>query len=94
MTDIQYVMTTLHSKLCDFHDGFHTKQQHFPLSSAPAPCFFSQLYSHMRQFEPLTEQLWLHYWHHFKTFMHAHQSLSNETIIVQDCWIRNTVVCM
>ena len=26
--------------------------------------------------------------------MHAHRSLSNETIIIQDCLIRKTVVCM
>ena len=29
-----------------------------------------------------------------KICMHVHKSLSNETIIIQDCWIRNTVVCM
>jgi len=31
----------------------------------------------------------------FKTCLHAHKSLSNETIIiVHVCWIRNTIVCM
>jgi len=33
------------SNLRDFHDGFHTKQQYFPLSSAPAHCFFIGLKS-------------------------------------------------
>ena len=28
------------------HDGFHTKQQHFPLNSAPANRFFTGLESH------------------------------------------------
>ena len=28
-----------------------------------------------------------------KICIHVHKSLSNETIIIQDCWIRNTVVC-
>ena len=30
----------------------------------------------------------------FFTCMDVHKSLSNVTIIIQDCWIRNTVVCM
>ena len=30
----------------------------------------------------------------FKNCMHAHKSLSNETIIIQDRWIRNMVACM
>ena len=30
----------------------------------------------------------------FKNCMYAHKSLSNETIIIWDCWIRNTDVCM
>ena len=30
----------------------------------------------------------------FFTCIHAHKSLSNETILIQDCWIRNTVVWM
>jgi len=30
----------------------------------------------------------------FKNCTHTHKSLSNETIIIQDCWIRNTVVNM
>jgi len=29
------------SKLAVFYDGFHTKQQHFTLSSAPAHRFFA-----------------------------------------------------
>ena len=34
------------SKLHDFHDGFHTKQQDFSLSSAPAHHFFTTWQSH------------------------------------------------
>jgi len=34
------------SNLRDFPSGFHTKQQHFPLSSAPAHCFLACLKSH------------------------------------------------
>ena len=30
----------------------------------------------------------------FKICTHVHKSLSNEIIIIQDCWIRNMVVCM
>ena len=29
-----------------------------------------------------------------KICIHVYKSLSNETIIIQDCWIRNTIVCM
>jgi len=29
-----------------FHNGFHTKRQHFTLSIAPAHCFFTSLKSH------------------------------------------------
>ena len=30
----------------------------------------------------------------FKNCTHVHKSLSSKTIIIQDCWIRNTVVCI
>jgi len=37
-----------------FHDGFHTKRQHFTLSSAPTHYFFTTLKS--------PEVLWTHHW--------------------------------
>ena len=82
------------SKLWLFHDGFHIKLQHFALSSAPAYHFFITLKSHeavqtdhWRTMASLTTPF-------CKTCTHAHKSLSNETIIIQNCWIRNTVVCI
>jgi len=29
-----------------------------------------------------------------QNFLHVHKSFINETIIIQDCWIRNTLMCM
>ena len=38
------------------------------------PIVFFQVWSHTRQFEPLTEELWLSLWRHF--FLHVYKSLS------------------
>ena len=78
------------SKLWLFHDGFHKKQQHFTPSSAPARCFFSTLKSH--------KVVWTSHWRTMASLemqfslVHMHKSLSNETIIIQGCWVRKTRV--
>ena len=78
------------SKLWLFHDGFHTKQQHFTLSSAPAHWFFSTLKSHM--------VVWTSHWRTMASLemqfslVHMHKSLSKETNIIQGCWVRKTRV--
>ena len=63
------------------------------LSSAPAHRFFATLKpdevvrtSHWRTMALATL--------FSKNCTHVHKSLSNETIITLDCWIRNMVVCM
>ena len=68
-----------------------TKQQHFSPSSAPAHRLFPGLKSHeairtaqWRTMASFTTPI-------FFTCTHAHKSLSNEVIITQDYWIRNTV---
>jgi len=65
------------SKLHDyvFHNGFHTKQQHFTLSSAPAHRF-SHLWNLTRCFKPVTEELYSFICDTiFFTCMHAQESL-------------------
>jgi len=70
------------SKLWLFHD-FCTKQQHFTPSSAPADCFsfnfvVSQggLNQSLKNYGFIRDAIF--------TCTHVHQSLSNETIIIQD----------
>jgi len=42
------------------------------------PIAFLQLWSLTKHFKPVTEELWLHLWHHFLHLYTAHKSLSNE----------------
>ena len=64
-----------------FHDSCCTKQQHCTLSTSPLPlnCHEAVRNSHWSNMVPsIIDAI-------FKTCM---QSISNETIIIQDCWIR------
>ena len=62
-----------------FHRGFTQNSSLFLHEQCTSPSFFCQVWSLMRWFKPLTEELWLPLRCHF-FFMctHAHKSLSNE----------------
>ena len=69
------------SKLCLFHDGFRTKQQHLHRAVILS----------LKALQLVTEELWLRLWCHFLHVYACTQITQRNVIITQDCWIWNTV---
>ena len=64
----------------------------FSTEQCTSPLLFLQAWSLTRWFKPLTEYLWLPLWcHSFLTCVHMRTNQQRIIIIMQDCWIRNTV---
>ena len=72
---------------------FLHKTAAFPLSSVPAHHFFYKIWSLMRWFELLTEEVRLPLRRHFFLVVYTCAQITWpwNVIITQDCWIRNTV---
>ena len=80
------------SNLCDSLTMVYAPNNSIFHWAVHQPIAFFQVWSHTRQFKPLTEDLWLPLRRHF-IHMYACAQTTKQRIVVitQDCWIRNTV---